>query len=86
MGIKRFFADYDYSFEQLGELILSCLDMDLFTLCIDRPNWEYDSKNVNCLMVLIAWQGISIPIAWVCLDKKGGNSNTDERMAVMSAY
>ena len=24
--IKRFFADYDYSFEQLGELVLNCLD------------------------------------------------------------
>ncbi|MDP0561900.1 MAG: hypothetical protein QS721_06055 [Candidatus Endonucleobacter sp. (ex Gigantidas childressi)] len=34
-------------------------------------------------MVSIAWQGTSIPIVWECLDKKGGNSNTDERIAVM---
>ena len=34
-------------------------------------------------MVSIAWQGASIPIVWVCLDKKGGNSNTEERIALM---
>ncbi|MDP0561286.1 MAG: hypothetical protein QS721_02660 [Candidatus Endonucleobacter sp. (ex Gigantidas childressi)] len=34
-------------------------------------------------MVSIAWQGTSIPIVWECLDKKGGNSNTDESIAVM---
>ncbi|MDP0562353.1 MAG: hypothetical protein QS721_08520 [Candidatus Endonucleobacter sp. (ex Gigantidas childressi)] len=70
LGIKRFFADYDYSFEQLGELILSCLEMDRFILCMDRTNWKHGSKNVNYLVVSIAWQGASIPIVWECLDKK----------------
>ncbi|MDP0561330.1 MAG: hypothetical protein QS721_02915 [Candidatus Endonucleobacter sp. (ex Gigantidas childressi)] len=82
MGIKRFSADYDYSFERLGELILS-LDMDRFTLCMDRTSWRNGSRNFNYLVVSIAWQGASIPIVWDCLDKKGGNSNTDERIAVM---
>ncbi|MDP0560790.1 MAG: hypothetical protein QS721_00040 [Candidatus Endonucleobacter sp. (ex Gigantidas childressi)] len=60
--IKRFLADYNYSFEQLSELILSCLDMNRFTLCMDRTNWKHCSKNVNYLVVPIAWQGTSIPI------------------------
>ncbi len=81
--IKRFFADYNYSFEQLGELVLNCLDIERFTLCMDRTNWKHGSKDVNYLVVSIAWQGASIPIVWECLDKKGGNSNTDERIAVM---
>ncbi|MDP0561967.1 MAG: hypothetical protein QS721_06405 [Candidatus Endonucleobacter sp. (ex Gigantidas childressi)] len=62
--IKLFFPDYDYSFEQLGELILSFLDMDLFTLYMNRTNWKHGSKNVNYLVVSIAWQGTSIPIVW----------------------
>ncbi|MDP0562573.1 MAG: hypothetical protein QS721_09730 [Candidatus Endonucleobacter sp. (ex Gigantidas childressi)] len=57
--------------------------MDRFTLCMDRTNGTYGSNNVNYLVVSIAWQGTSIPIVWECLDKKGGNSNTDERIAVM---
>ncbi|MDP0562513.1 MAG: transposase [Candidatus Endonucleobacter sp. (ex Gigantidas childressi)] len=83
MGIKRFCADYGYSFEQLGELILSWLDMDRFTLCMSRINWTHYPKNVNHLAVSIAWQGTSTLIVWECLDKKRGNSNTDERIAVM---
>ena len=50
---------------------------------MDRTNWEFGSKHINYLVVSIAWQGNSIPIAWHCLDKQGGNSNTDERIAVM---
>ncbi|MDP0562580.1 MAG: hypothetical protein QS721_09775 [Candidatus Endonucleobacter sp. (ex Gigantidas childressi)] len=57
--------------------------MNRFTLCMDRTNWKHGSKNVNYLVVSIAWQGASIPIVWECLDKKGGNSNTDEHIAVM---
>ncbi|MDP0562234.1 MAG: hypothetical protein QS721_07905 [Candidatus Endonucleobacter sp. (ex Gigantidas childressi)] len=57
--------------------------MDRFTLCMDRTNWTHGSKNVNYLVVSIVWQGTSILIVWECLDKKGGNSNTDERISVM---
>ena len=81
--IKRFFADYEYSYEQLGSLILSFLEMDRYTLCMDRTNWKHGSKDVNYLVVSISWQGNSIPIVWECLDKSGGNSNTDERIAVI---
>ncbi|MDP0563037.1 MAG: hypothetical protein QS721_12225 [Candidatus Endonucleobacter sp. (ex Gigantidas childressi)] len=77
MGIKRFLADYDYSFEQLGELIHGSL------YPVHGTNWKHGSKNANYLVVSIAWQGTSIPIVWECLDKEVGNSNTDERIAVM---
>jgi hypothetical protein len=50
---------------------------------MDRTNWKFGSKHVNYLVVSIAWQGASIPIAWTCLDKQGGNSSTDERIAIM---
>ena len=81
--IKRFFADYEYSYEQLGLFILSCLDIDRYTLCMDRTNWKHGSKDVNYLVISISWQGASIPIAWECLDKSGGNSSTAERIALM---
>ena len=81
--IKRFFAGYTYCYEQLGKLILQWLNLSSYTLCMDRTNWKFGSKHVNYLVVSIAWQGASIPIAWTCLDKQGGNSSTDERIAIM---
>ena len=49
--IKRFFADYEYSYEQPGQLILACLEIDRFTLCMDRSNWKHGSKDVNYLVI-----------------------------------
>ncbi len=81
--IKRFFSGYTYCYEQLGRLILHWLSLTTYTLCMDRTNWKFGSHHVNYLVVSIAWQGAAIPIAWVCLDKSGGNSNTAERIAIM---
>ena len=81
--IKRFFAGYSYCYTQLARLILHWLELERYKLCMDRTNWKHGSKNVNYLVVSVAWQGASIPIAWECLDKNGGNSNTKERIALM---
>ena len=81
--IKRFFQWDGFCCEKLGQAILSWLPMERYILCMDRTNWKYGKKDVNYLVVSIAWQGASIPIAWTCLDKKGGNSNTEERIALM---
>ena len=50
---------------------------------MDRTNWKYGCKNINYLVISIAWQGSSIPIVWICLMKSGGNSNTEERITLM---
>jgi len=81
--IKRFFAGYTYCYEQLGMLILHWLNLSSYTLCMDRTNWKFGCKHINYLVVSIAWQGASIPIVWTCLDKSGGNSNAEERIAIM---
>lgn len=81
--IKRFFSGYTYCYIQLGQLILHWLKMNTFTLCMDRTNWQCGKKHVNYLIVSIVWQGTSIPIAWVCLTKNGGNSNVKERIDLM---
>ena len=81
--IKRFFSGYTYCEEQLGRLILHWLGLNQYTLCMDRTNWKFGAQHVNYLVVSIAWQGASIPIAWICMDKSGGNSNTSERIAIM---
>ena len=81
--IKRFFSRYTYCYEQVARLILHWLELSQYTLCMDRTNWKFGANHVNYLVVSVAWQGASIPIAWTCLDKSGGNSNTSERIAIM---
>ena len=81
--IKRFFKLYSFCFTQLSKLILHWLPLDRYTLCMDRTNWKYGCKNINYLVISIAWQGSSIPIVWICLMKSGGNSNTEERITLM---
>ena len=50
---------------------------------MDRTNWQFGSKHINYLVVSIVWQSASIPIVCRCLDKRGGNFNTKERIALM---
>ena len=50
---------------------------------MDRTNWKYGKKDVNYLVVSVAWQGVSIPIVWQCLDNKGGSCNTQQRIDLM---
>lgn len=49
--IKRFFADYDYSYEQLRQFIPGCLEIDRYTLCMGRTNWKHGSQDVNYLVI-----------------------------------
>ncbi len=70
--IKRFFSGYTYCYEQLAQLILYWLNLTSFTLCMDRTNWQFGKQHINYLVVSVAWQGASIPIAWACLTKNGG--------------
>ncbi|WP_250311242.1 hypothetical protein [Rickettsia endosymbiont of Oedothorax gibbosus] len=48
------------------------------SLAIDRTSWQFGIKNLNFFVATIVYGNISIPIAWLLLDKKG-NSSTNER-------
>jgi Transposase DDE domain len=55
-------------------------------LVIDRTNWEIGSHKINVLCLgLLLPNGIFIPILWELLPKKG-NSNTQERQALLSRF
>jgi len=59
----------------LAHLFVNQYDMVL----IDRTHWKWGEKEINLLTLSILWQGVSIPIAWVSLDK-AGNSSQAERI------
>lgn len=53
------------------------------TLVIDRTNWQYGSIYYNLFVLSAVWNDISIPLYWVNIDNKGGNSSSEQRIALM---
>lgn len=84
--IQRFFASFEFSQVIVSRIIFKLLpSKPPYMLCMDRTNWKFGSKNINILMLSICYHGVSIPIFWELLDKRG-NSNTEERKNLLMQY
>lgn len=80
--------------EENGELLIrTILSVVLFSigslrrhryLVLDGTSWEYGSKKIHLLTLSVVHNGVSIPIWWTDLDKKGV-SNQQERIALFKA-
>ncbi len=46
-------------------------------LIMDRTNWKFGKTSINFLVLSVNWKNLAIPIYWIMLDNKGGNSNSD---------
>ena len=68
-----------------GLLCLCCCLLDsrfgIKYLALDGTSWEYGEKKIHLLTLSVVYSGISIPIWWEELDKKG-TSNFKERKRV----
>jgi len=80
--LKRFLTLHTFCYQSIAKLLLHWLPMQTYTLCLDRTNWQHGQKDINFLVLSIAWEGCSIPIFWELLPKKG-NSNSQERIDLM---
>lgn len=83
--LQRFFRFFKIDFDTVAKLVGRWLPDEPWILCLDRTNWEIGATNVNILVLAVAYRGIAIPVVWTFLDKKG-NSNTDERIALMERF
>jgi hypothetical protein len=52
---------------------------------MDRTNWKWGKKNINVLVLGIAYKGAAFPLLWISLAKRG-NSNTAERIALIARF
>jgi hypothetical protein len=52
---------------------------------MDRTNWKFGKMDINILMISVAYKGISIPLLWTLLPKRG-NSNEQERRQLLKRY
>lgn len=80
--IQRFLRGYDIDFNLTAKLIVSLLPKGLkYIVTIDRTNWKFGKKDINILMLGIIYQGVSIPLFWELLPKRG-NSSAEERIEI----
>ncbi|MBF0474710.1 MAG: IS4 family transposase [Deltaproteobacteria bacterium] len=84
--LKRFFSSFAIDFKIIAELIIHLLPAkDSWVLTLDRTNWKFGKKNINPLVLGIAYKGIAFPIFWITFSKKG-NSNTQERIGLIERF
>ena len=55
-------------------------------LIIDRTNWKFGRTYINYLVLSIRWDNIAIPIYWMMLDNKGGNSSSEQRITLVNWF
>jgi hypothetical protein len=84
--LQRFFQHVSLPEDWSARLVVRLLGLSgAWYLCLDRTNWKIGTRDVNILMLAIATQRFRVPLMWTMLDK-AGNSNTDERIALMQRY
>jgi hypothetical protein len=84
---QRFFRAFALDYEALARLLVRLLPVGEgpWYLTLDRTNWKFGKKDLNFLILGIAYEGMALPILWTVLDK-AGNSDTGERVALMRRF
>ena len=85
--IQRFFENHDFDLDIVARFMVANIPNcnEKFYLTLDRTNWKFGTFNINILVLWIACKGISFPILWILLDRKG-NSNTSERIQIIEKF
>ena len=83
--IQDFFRETDIDYFSVAVLLISLLPKDQkLRLCIDRTEWDFGTCQVNILMILVGCGDLQIPLYWELLDNKSGNSNTNDRIHLLT--
>lgn len=69
-----------------AKTIIKLFAIDSFELIIDRTNWMFGKTDINFLVLSITWNNLAIPIYWIMLNNKGGNSNSDQRIELVKWF
>ena len=84
--IQRFLRFFELPLSVVALLIVKLLPIEgPFVLTLDRTNWQLGQTPLNLLVLGVAYKGVSFPVLWTVLEKKG-NSNTAERIALMNQF
>lgn len=82
--VQRFFRQFKFTQQTYCNLLVKMLPVkDRYQLSLDRTNWKLGSLNINILFLSVIYQGVGIPIFWVMLGDKRGNSSQEERIDLL---
>ncbi len=85
--IQRFFASFDLNGDLIASLLFKLLPFfGPYQLSLDRTNWKFGQTNINILMLGVIYKGLSLPILWLFLGDKRGNSDQAERMVLVQRF
>ena len=81
--IRRFFSNYSFDTTSIVPFVLGLFSLKTnLILILDRTNWKWGKKDINILMLSLAFMGIGIPIFWIVLNTRG-NSSTADRISLL---
>jgi len=84
--VKRFFRHYRFETDRVAIRVTSWLDLgDRWVLCLDRTLWQLGRTPINVRVLSVAYSGVSVPLMWTVLGKKG-NASTEERIALIEQF
>jgi hypothetical protein len=84
--IQRFLRFFNLPFAEVARFVIALIGVNPpFVITIDRTDWYLGETPLNVLLLGIAYQGISLPLLWTILEKKGC-SDTNERIALIEDY
>lgn len=84
--LQRFFQMIRLDQACVARIVVAMLNLSRpKCLALDRTNWKVGSKDINILMLAIVTRRFRVPLLWTMLDHQG-NSNTDQRIALMTRY
>jgi len=84
--IQRFMNSFMIDFDLIAKVLMALNPIKgPYKLSLDRTNWQFSGINYNILCLTIVADGVSLPILWTMLDKRG-NSNHNERKILIIRY
>jgi hypothetical protein len=84
--IQRFLRFFEITYAVIAVLVVSLVGVSgPWVLTLDRTNWQLGQTPLNILVLGLVYKGAAIPILWTVLEKKG-NSNTEERKAILAQF
>lgn len=89
--MQRFLRGFDFDSAGLARLLAQVANVPKpWVLALDRTNWKLGQAELNVLLLCVVYNGVGFPLLWTVLDKEGkgkaGNSNTNERIALLQRF
>ncbi|MBX9744011.1 MAG: IS4 family transposase [Chlamydiales bacterium] len=81
--IRRFFSEFSLDITLIIPFILALFSLkSQLILILDRTNWKWGKRDINILLLSVAYRGIAIPLFW-SVSSSAGSSSTVERISIL---